>query len=83
MKPIYRAALSFSCQFATMVAVTYNVHQTVADRPLVVAAVQGIIGLAWVVNVGAIANGTWVTRTAYIIGGMIGSAVGTMLGSAR
>jgi len=83
MKALRAAALSFSAQLATMLAVMVNVHLTVQDRPLAVMAVQGVIGLAWVVNVNAVAKGTALTRAAYIAGGMLGAGLGTILGGAR
>jgi len=73
------AVLCFSAQFVTMFAVITNVHNTVAARPIAVAAVQGLIGFAWVVNVNAVASGNWWTRGAYIAGGMLGASLGTHL----
>lgn len=69
----------FVAQFITMFAVMSNVHNTMAHSPIRVAAVQGVIGLAWVVNVNAVSNGGWRIRALYILGGMAGAACATAL----
>lgn len=74
-----RGAICFAAQFTTMFAVMSNVHATMSHSPIRVAATQGLIGLAWVVNVNAVSTGGWRIRALYIVGGMAGAALATAL----
>lgn len=75
-------ATAFLVQGWTIFFVTANVHQNVGGHPLRVAALQVFIGSAWVVNLGAISRGGWPTRVAYVAGGALGAALGSVLGAA-
>lgn len=55
---------------------TSNVANGYASR---VVMTQALISVAWIVNVTSIAGRDWAARFGYIVGGVIGSALGMAL----
>jgi len=72
--------VAFCAQAITMGAVMTGVHNTVAGNPLRVMALQAVIGAAWCVNVSCITNGSRLAKVCYVLGGMVGAAIGTEVG---